>query len=99
VYEELLFRLILVSWLSQHVSEVSVVIVSSLLFGLWHVKNYRVQGDRVTVAQVLYAGLILGPILAILTSWYGNILPAILLHAINNLLSPVSQKWLKRLRL
>ncbi len=98
IYEELIFRVLLVSWLGEYVSTVFVVVVSSALFGLWHVKNYWVQPTRVTVVQVVYAGAFLGPILAILTLWYGNVLPAMLLHALNNLVAPVSQRWLKHWR-
>ncbi len=99
VYEEIMFRWLLIWWLSQYVSLVYVVGFSSLLFALWHLKNYPLQPVRVTVGQVLYAGLIIDPVLALVSIWYGNILPAILLHALNNLFAPMTQKWLNRRRL
>jgi membrane protease YdiL (CAAX protease family) len=79
-----------VAYLTHYVLPVYVIGFSSFLFALWHFKNYLLQPGRVTAEQVLYVGFIIGPLLAFVTLWYGNILPAILLHALNNLLAPMT---------
>lgn len=68
------------------------VIISSLLFGLWHFKNYKWQTFKQTLGQVLYAGLIFGPIAAIITILAGTIWPAVIVHYSANILSDAYRK-------
>ena len=99
VYEELLFRyLILVVVL--HFSDFRIASgASSFLFGLWHVKNIKYQSLEVTAYQCLYTGLFLGPLFAYVTILSGSIYAAIFLHTLNNYLSPISQALVKKIRL
>lgn len=99
VYEEVIFRAIILSLLVYTVTPVTAIIISSLCFGLWHIKNITWQSKWETLYQIVYAGLIIGPVLAYVTISTGDIYLAIWLHTINNYLAPLSQNWFKRIRL
>lgn len=96
ITEEILFRGIILSFLWQVSSQVEAIIISSLLFGVWHVKNYKYQPKAVTTQQIIYTGLILGPIFAVLTIATGNLLLAVLIHALNNYMAPTTSKYFKQ---
>jgi membrane protease YdiL (CAAX protease family) len=92
IYEEIIFRGIVLFGLAQIMSPVSAVAIASLLFGLWHVKNYRWQTRSQTMYQVSYTGLIFGPIMAIISLWTGTIWIAVILHYIHNILADLMRK-------
>jgi len=92
VFEEVIFRGIILSFLMHITDSLTAIGVSSLLFGVWHVKNITWQSKGTTIRQILYAGLVIGPILAICTLYTGNILLAISVHAANNYIAPLFNK-------
>jgi membrane protease YdiL (CAAX protease family) len=96
IYEEIIFRGLILSGLATFVPGFYAVIVSSILFGLWHIKNLRWDGKKRVLRQVLWAGVILGPLFGFLTIWSGSIWLAVILHYINNIWAPISEKLFKR---
>jgi membrane protease YdiL (CAAX protease family) len=81
--EELLFRGILFAWLRRWGLPLS-VIVSSLLFGLFHGFSF-----------VFFTAAILGAMLALLYEWSGSLWPPIIAHAANNLFSFAIERLLQ----
>jgi len=92
IYEEVLFRGFILYGLMNLYSTTTAIIVSSLLFGIWHFKNIFWVKKTNLIYQMAYTGLILGPVMALVTIWSGTIWPAVILHYINNLVSPLSKK-------
>ena len=99
LYEEIIFRGFVLSGFMNIYSSVMAVILTSFLFGLWHLKNIFWEGRMGVVKQMAYAGFIVGPILAVITLWSGTIWIAVILHYLNNLWAPISRKLFKRERL
>ena len=92
IWEEVLFRgLILVGLLSLYSPAVAIVI-SSLLFGLWHFKNICFLPKRELVNQMIYAGTFFGLVVACVTLISGTIWLAVIVHYLNNILSPILKK-------
>lgn len=89
-YEEMIFRGLILGGLFAIYSKRTAVILSSFFFGIWHLKNFAMHSSEALVYEVLYTGLFLGPILAWITLRTKSIWPGVLIHAINNLLSPLS---------
>ena len=87
IYEEILFRGLILVGLLQIYTETTAIIISSLLFGLWHFKNIFYLSKKELVYQMLYTGLIFGPIMAIITLATDTIWLAVILHFANNLLA------------
>lgn len=87
IYEEVIFRGVILVGLMNMYSLVTAVIVSSLLFGLWHLKNIFYFSNKELWYQILYTGLIFGPAVAILTILTGTIWLAVIVHFLNNLLA------------
>jgi len=96
IYEEIIFRGLILYFITHYSTAHFAVIISSLLFGLWHLKNYRLQPKWASAYQIFYAGFIIGPILAMITIITGTLYMAILIHSLNNLLSPVFTSILNR---
>lgn len=92
IYEEIIFRGIVLFGLLHITNSIYAVITSSLLFGLWHVKNHKWQTRSQTMYQVVYTGLIFGPIMAIISLWTGTIWIAVILHYIHNILADLMRK-------
>jgi len=85
IYEEVVFRGFILFGLLIFFPQYIAIIASSVLFGLWHFRNHSFQTNRETIHQVLYTGLIFGPIAAIVTIWTGTIWITVILHYIHNL--------------
>lgn len=96
VYEEILFRGLILVISYYLLGFWSAVVISATLFGLWHIKNLSYQSKSTTIQQCLYTALFLGPLLAYITLISGSIFPAIFLHAINNYWAPISQNLFQR---
>ncbi len=92
IYEEVLFRGIIFSGLLTVYSVGISVLISSALFGVWHIRSIYFMSKRKTLAQMFYAGIIIGPIFAYLTFLTGDIWLAVILHYINNILAPLIQE-------
>lgn len=87
IYEEVIFRGFILFGLLMFLSQLWSVVISSILFGLWHIKNYKWQTEKQTIYQVVYTGLVFGPIASIVTLWTGTIWIAVIVHYIHNLLA------------
>jgi hypothetical protein len=86
ITEEILFRGLIVGALEIAYGPVRVVAISSPLFGLWHLKNVFWLTDDQLIHQILYTGLIFGPVTAMLALKTRTIWPGVILHYLNNLL-------------
>lgn len=81
--EELLFR----GWIIQQIKgrDRNKIVISSVLFGLYHIKNILITTPTAQVYQVFYTTLIVGPVFAWLRLRYNSLFPSIALHGINNI--------------
>ena len=92
IYEEIIFRgLIFVGLMSLYSLVVS-IIISSILFGLWHLKNIFWLPKKELIYQMLYTGIIFGPIMVCVTIYTDSIWLAVILHYLNNLGSVFMEK-------
>jgi len=96
--EELLFRGVIfglakAAWGSNLIG----LFISSVAFGLWHLKNYAWQPDKKwLIKHVLYTGLLYGPLFALLRIWTGDIYLAALWHFLTDAyvcLAPPGWRW------
>ncbi len=92
IYEEIIFRGFVLFSLLTFLSTTYSVIISSVLFGAWHFKNYKWQTIGETVHQTLYSGIFFGPIAAIITLSTGTIWLAVIFHYIHNLFADLFRK-------
>ena len=86
ITEEILFRGLILGALEIAYGPVRAVLLSSLFFSLWHLKNVFWLTDGQLIHQMLYTGLIFGPVTAILALKTRTIWPGVILHYVNNLL-------------
>jgi uncharacterized protein len=86
ITEEILFRGFILGALEIAYGPVRAVVISSLFFGLWHLKNIFWLTDYQLIHQMLYTGLIFGPVTALLALKTRTIWPGVILHYLNNLL-------------
>lgn len=86
-YEEIIFRVFILFGLLSFLPSVYSIIFSSVLFGLWHLKNYKWQSKKETLSQVLYTGFIFGPIACFVTLGSGTIWMAVIAHYAHNILA------------
>lgn len=86
IYEEVIFRGWILGRLARYYrANLPAIAVSSVLFGLLHLRNiYWLEPERL-VGVMLYTGLILGPVLAWVTLRCRSVWPAVVLHYLNNL--------------
>ena len=85
IYEELLFRGILLRFFERNYGVRVSVIVTSLLFGLWHLKNVFWLSHADLVKQVLYTSLAFSPLTCWITLRTRSVWPSVVLHYLNNL--------------
>jgi membrane protease YdiL (CAAX protease family) len=90
IYEELIFRGLVLGGLLKYYSPSRAIGISSALFGLWHLKNIFYLGPEHLAFQMLYAALFLGPLLGYITWRTKTVWPAVILHYLNNLLAPLT---------
>ncbi len=90
IYEEVIFRGLILIGLTRFYSVRNSIIISSLLFGLWHFKNIFFIPAPELIHQILYTAFIFGPIVAWITIKTKSIWPAMILHYLNNILIPLS---------
>jgi membrane protease YdiL (CAAX protease family) len=84
ITEEILFRGLILGALEIAYGPVLAVAISSLFFGLWHLKNIFWLTEYNLIHQMLYTGLIFGPITAVLALKTRTIWPGVVLHYLNN---------------
>jgi len=92
IYEEIIFRNWIFLGLQKTFSIKSSAVLSCLIFGIWHLKNIFYLSPIMLVYQILYAGLFIGPILTFLVYKTKSVWPGVVLHFLNNAISPLS--WL-----
>lgn len=90
IYEELIFRGFILAGLTKFYSARNSIIISSLLFGLWHLKNIFFISTPDLISQMLYTTFIFGPITTYLTLKTKNVWLAVILHYLNNAIAPFS---------
>ena len=90
IYEEIIFRGFILFGLMKYYSWKKAIIISSLLFGLWHFKNIFFLSQSELIYQILYTAFVFGPIVAYITIKSKNIWLAVIIHYLNNLLAPFS---------
>lgn len=89
IYEEVIFRGFLLSGFLSLYGQVWAIIITSVLFGLWHIRSIFFFSYKKTFFQILYTGLILGPIFSIITIFTGSIWNAVILHFVVNIFAPI----------
>lgn len=93
--EEILFRgvifgLVMATWNNTVVS----VAISSLAFGIWHLKNWGWhRNKKALINQFLYTTFVYGPIFAFLRIYTGDIYLAILFHYITDATVALAPDW------
>lgn len=87
IYEEVLFRGFILFGLMTVFTILQAVIISSLLFGLWHLKNIFYLSKKQLWYQMFYTGIIFAPVVSYITLVTGTIWIAVILHFCNNLLA------------
>lgn len=91
VYEEIIFRGVVLGFFERHYGKVRAVVGTSALFGLWHVKNIFWLTPGEVGRQVLYCACILSPLLCGVTLKTRSVWPCVIIHYLNNL--PVRSVW------
>lgn len=85
IWEELVFRGWILGRLAQRRSATLAIALSSLLFGLFHLRNIFWLDAATLARSMLYTGLLLGPLLGWVTLRCRSLWPAVILHYANNL--------------
>jgi membrane protease YdiL (CAAX protease family) len=85
IYEELIFRGWILGTLARVRSASVAIAVSSILFGILHVRNIFWLDAEALVRLMIYTGVVLGPILGYVTLRCRSVWPAVCLHYVNNL--------------
>ena len=85
ITEEILFRGFILGALEIAYGRIWAIVVSSVPFGLWHLKNAFWMGNDELAQEIAYTTLFFGPVTAILTIKARSIWPGVILHYLNNL--------------
>ena len=85
VTEEILFRGFILGALELAYGKVWAVVGSSLLFGLWHLKNGFWMSNSDLLQEILYTAFLFGPVMAVITLKTRSVWPAVILHYLNNI--------------
>lgn len=85
IYEELIFRGWILGRLVRGRSNLFAIVVSSLLFGLLHLRNIYWLETGALLRTMAYTGLVLGPLLGYVSLRCRSLWPAVILHYLNNL--------------
>lgn len=96
--EEILFRGIIFGLVKAlWNSNTTALVISSLAFGIWHLKNYAWQPDKKwLIKHLLYTGVMYGPLFAALRIFTGDIYLASLWHFLTDAyvaLAPKKWRW------
>ncbi len=93
--EEILFRGIIFG-LAMAIWDNSIIalIVNSLAFGIWHLKNWAWHRDKKQlINQFLYTAFVYGPIFSIMRIYTGDMYLAILFHYITDATVALAPDW------
>lgn len=96
--EEVLFRGVIFGLAKAYWdSNLIALVVSSIAFGIWHLKNYAWHKDKkAIIIQFFHTALMYGPIFAVLRILTGDIYLAILFHFLTDTyvaLAPKKLRW------
>jgi membrane protease YdiL (CAAX protease family) len=91
IYEEIIFRGFALFGFLYIFSPILSVLISSTLFGLFHLKNYKWLTKKQLTYQVIYTTLF-GFVLSIITLMTGTIWIAVIVHYCNNLAANIFRK-------
>lgn len=84
-WEEVLFRSLIYGLTFVVVNNAIIaIIVSSALFGIFHLRNLWWSSRQQVIFNCLYAGLFFGPIVGLVRWWTGDVYLGIAIHAIHN---------------
>jgi len=92
IFEEIIFRGFILFGLLNFLPVIISIIISSFLFGIWHLKNYKWHIKKEVIYQVLYTGFIFGPIMSLITLLTGTVWIAVMIHYVHNLLADLFRK-------
>lgn len=87
-WEEVLFRG-LIFGLMDYIwhNAAAAIIVSSVLFGVFHLRNLWWLEPKKVLVNCLYTGLFFGPLVALVRWWTGDIYLGVAIHAAHNFLN------------
>lgn len=85
IYEELVFRGWILGRLARHRTAPFAIAVSSLLFGILHLRNIFWLDTEALVRVMVYTGAVMSPVLGYVTLRCRSVWPAVILHYVNNL--------------
>lgn len=91
LYRGIIFGLAYAIWGNQWL----VVVVSSLSFGVWHLKNYYWLGGKSMSIQFLYTTIIHGPFFSLMRIYTGDIYIAVLFHYIIDAACSLAPDWMR----
>ncbi len=92
VYEEIIFRGLIFAFFIHNFSFTFSLIISSLFFGLWHLKNIFLLDRIELIKQILYSTFFFGPLMAVVAYQTQTIWLGIGIHFINNISAAYMQK-------
>jgi len=84
IYEEIIFRGILLGLFMKQYSLIKSIVFTSILFGIWHLKNIFFVDIEELIKQIIYTGLVFGPVMCYLTYKTKTIWIASIVHYLNN---------------
>ena len=84
ITEEILFRGFILGALEIAYGPRRAIVFSSLLFGLWHLKNTFWMTNYDLIHQIIYTTFVFGPITAYLALKLRTIWVGVILHYLNN---------------
>jgi membrane protease YdiL (CAAX protease family) len=85
IYEEAIFRGIILRFFEKKYGFWSAIALSSTLFAIWHLKNIFWLEPSQLIHQMVYTGLFFGPITAFITLKLRSIWPSVAIHYLNNM--------------
>jgi uncharacterized protein len=85
IYEEAIFRGIVLRFFEKQYGFWSAIVLSSALFAIWHLKNIFWLEPAQLIHQMVYTGLVFGPITAFITLKLRTIWPSVAIHYLNNM--------------
>lgn len=90
IYEEMIFRGIILALLLNHYNPFKAILISSLLFGLFHFRNIIYLGLDVSLFYQIFYTFGLGLLFSWITIKTKSIWSAVVLHYTNNIWAPIS---------
>ena len=90
IYEEVIFRGLILGELIKLYSIKKAIFISCILFSLWHLKNIFWLTPQQLLSQILFAGLIFAPITSYIAINKKTIWIGVILHYLNNLLAGIA---------